>query len=100
MLRSEGYYVVEAENGAAALTLLEAGGMHVHAILTDLRMPVMDGLTFAKMLKGRARFSTIPIILLTATPIVNSWRARENFTALLTKPCALGVLMSTIEAVL
>lgn len=98
VLRSEGYCVVEAENGSAALSILEIEDMHVHAILTDLRMPVMDGLAFARTLKGRAQFSTIPIVLLTATPIANAWHAREYFAALLTKPCALSLLLSTIDA--
>ena len=42
MLRLGGFNVLEAGNGAQALELL-ADGYHVAAVVTDVRMPVLDG---------------------------------------------------------
>lgn len=42
-LRGAGYEVVEARDGADALARLDAGGLHL--ILSDVNMPVMDGLS-------------------------------------------------------
>ncbi len=44
----EGYNVLQAGQGAEALAVME--DQRVDVILTDLRMPVMDGLTFATAL--------------------------------------------------
>ncbi len=42
-LESEGYLVLEARNGAAALRLFRKDGKDVDLILTDVIMPVMNG---------------------------------------------------------
>jgi len=42
-LESEGYQVLLAHNGAAALRLFRKGGDEVDLILTDVYMPVMNG---------------------------------------------------------
>ncbi len=51
-----------AENGAAALALLEQRQPDI--VLTDLQMPEMDGLELTR--EVRARFPTVPVILMTA----------------------------------
>jgi signal transduction histidine kinase/CheY-like chemotaxis protein/AraC-like DNA-binding protein len=58
------YRVVQAENGRAALELARKDIPDL--ILTDLMMPEMDGLEFTRQLKGDARTSHIPVIMLTA----------------------------------
>ena len=51
LLEGEGYAVLEAEQGAKALELLrESSGRNIHLVLTDLRMPVMDGRQLAAAL--------------------------------------------------
>lgn len=46
LLRGHGYDVMTAPNGAAALDLLRV--TRPHAILLDMRMPIMDGREFAR----------------------------------------------------
>src|SRR5208283_481393 len=58
----EGYSVIEAENGAVALELLEK--QNVHLIILDIQMPVMDGLDFLTHL--RKSDHKIPVVLCTA----------------------------------
>lgn len=48
-LSAEGYNVSTASNGREALNILEAGGIDL--LLTDIRMPVMDGLALIENLK-------------------------------------------------
>lgn len=71
----------------------------VDVVLTDLRMPIMDGLEFATLLKNDSRFSSIPIVLLSATPLKNSWQALRVFDALLVKPCSFDVVVSAVQGV-
>jgi CheY-like chemotaxis protein len=95
----QGYRVLEASNGAEAYAMMQCPTAAVDVVLTDLRMPVMDGLEFARKVKSNSQLSAVPIVLLSATPMTNSWQARQIFDALLVKPCPLQLLVSTIEAV-
>ena len=54
---------VEAENGIDALGKLKEN--MVQLILTDWNMPEMDGLTFAKSVRGSDTFKSIPIVMIT-----------------------------------
>ncbi|WDZ96709.1 response regulator [Herbaspirillum sp. WKF16] len=94
-LQLHGYKVLETSNGAEALDALKTGRIHV--VLTDMRMPVMNGLDFAMRAKGCPEFSHIPIALLSATPLPNSASAAKLFDALLVKPCQMERLLRTID---
>ena len=60
-LRAEGYGILEAENGAEALDVMQR--KQVHLILMDIMMPVMDGVTAtAKIREGY----NVPVIFLSA----------------------------------
>jgi two-component system cell cycle sensor histidine kinase/response regulator CckA len=62
-LREEGYQVLDAPNGAAALELLNGPNpTHVDLVLTDLRMPVMDGRELAAVV-ARLR-PALPIVFM------------------------------------
>ena len=58
MLEQEGYTVVEAENGRAALERLRDGAPGV--ILLDLMMPEMDGFEFLTELRAQRRARRSP----------------------------------------
>lgn len=53
--------IVEAENGEEALNMIEA--IRPHLIITDIKMPVMDGLELLKKVKGRSDMKDIPVIV-------------------------------------
>lgn len=61
----DGFQVYGAENGKAALDLLEKIPRPPGLILLDLMMPVMDGQTFMKHLKDSSN-STIPVVIISA----------------------------------
>lgn len=58
------YKVIMAENGQIAKDILMENKCHIDLILTDLQMPVMDGLQLLKFVVEE--FSHIPVILNTA----------------------------------
>jgi two-component system chemotaxis response regulator CheY len=62
-LRGEGYAVIEAINGQDALSKLT--GQKVNLIISDVNMPVMDGITFVKNVKLLPAYRFTPIIMLT-----------------------------------
>jgi two-component system, chemotaxis family, chemotaxis protein CheY len=62
-LSGAGYDVVEAANGAEGLEKLS--GNRVHLIVSDVNMPVMDGIAFLKEVKANASYKFTPVIMLT-----------------------------------
>src|SRR5205807_228340 len=62
---SQGLLLVRADSGEEALRCLLKDDFAV--ILLDVRMPVMDGLQTAALIRGRERSRDTPIIFLTAS---------------------------------
>jgi two-component system chemotaxis response regulator CheY len=62
-LKSAGYDVIEACDGQDALGKLT--GQKVHLIISDVNMPVMDGITFVREVKKNASYKFTPVIMLT-----------------------------------
>ena len=60
-LTAEGYHVLQAENGRAALEVLRQN--EVHLVLMDIMMPELDGMAATSKLRETYN---IPVILLTA----------------------------------
>jgi two-component system chemotaxis response regulator CheY len=62
-LRNAGYSVVEAFDGKDALGKLD--GRKINLIVSDVNMPVMDGITFVKAAKQLPAYKFTPVIMLT-----------------------------------
>jgi len=62
-LRGAGYTVIEACDGKDAISKL--AGQKVNLIVSDVNMPVMDGITFVKNVKQMPAHRFSPIIMLT-----------------------------------
>lgn len=69
--RAGGIRSIGAESGAEAMILLDARrAMRLPSpdlVLTDLKMPEMDGLEFIENLRERAEMKDIPVFFLTST---------------------------------
>jgi two-component system chemotaxis response regulator CheY len=55
--------VLEAGNGAEALTVLKSH--EVDLILSDINMPVMDGLEFVRQMKQQGLAANVPVVMIT-----------------------------------
>ncbi|MCH7409434.1 response regulator [Belliella sp. DSM 111904] len=64
------FRILKANNGKDALQLLAV--QQVDLIISDIMMPVMDGIMFSRKLKSDLLYSHIPIILLTAKNNIQS----------------------------
>ncbi|MEH6578957.1 MAG: PAS domain S-box protein [Amphritea sp.] len=73
LLKNAGLYAAVANNGQEALQLIET--RHFDAVLMDVQMPVMDGLTATRELRKQERFKDLPIIAMTASVMVEDRNA-------------------------
>lgn len=62
-LKEAGFELIEAENGQEALDKLK--GQRLGIIVTDLNMPVMDGISFIKKARATPEARFVPILILT-----------------------------------
>jgi two-component system, chemotaxis family, chemotaxis protein CheY len=62
-LKGAGYDTIEASDGKDALGKI--GGRKVHLIISDVNMPVMDGISFVKEVKKLPEHRFTPVIMLT-----------------------------------
>jgi two-component system, chemotaxis family, chemotaxis protein CheY len=65
LLESDTVSVVSAPNGAVALDMLRSEPAHM--IMSDIEMPVMDGITFCEKLKNLSRLNAIPFVFVSGT---------------------------------
>ena len=98
--RIRGLTVIEADDGVDALKKL-AGG-HFDIILTDINMPVMDGLKLVKRVRGDEGLKEIPIVIIT-TEGAEEDRQRAlalGANAYITKPIQAPQVISKVKALL
>ena len=91
-LRRDGYHVVEAADGRAAIKALEAAG-RVDVMVTDVHMPHMDGLTLADTV--RASHPDLNVIFVSGYPVDHA--AMGPHSRLLSKPFARTDLMNLVS---
>jgi CheY-like chemotaxis protein len=101
MLRTEGYDVAEAEDGAAAFDMLEQDPLP-ELILLDVMMPGLNGWQVFERLREEPRLRCIPVVMLTAlAQRADVERAVElGVDGYLTKPFEPADLIHTIEETL
>jgi signal transduction histidine kinase/DNA-binding response OmpR family regulator len=76
VLEAEGYAVIEAEHGRAALDAMQAAVPGV--ILLDLLMPEMDGFEFLSVIRHQEAWRDIPVMIVTAKDMTEADRMRLN----------------------
>jgi len=94
------YHLIIAENGEEALR--KANSFFPEVIISDIMMPVMDGITLCKKIKENPRTSHIGIILLTAKSLTSQKieGIRVGADVYLTKPFDVELLEASIEHLL
>jgi CheY-like chemotaxis protein len=76
-VKADGWTVVEAANGRAALAQLEAGAAP-DAVLLDLMMPEMDGFEFLDEFRRSEKWRDIPVVIVTARELTGNERQQLN----------------------
>lgn len=99
-LTEEGYYVLEAEDGVQALELAKENLFD--AVIADVHMPRMDGLTLVKELRALTGYRFVPILMLTtdSNTDMKQQAAASGATGWLVKPFSPDRLLQTIKRVL
>lgn len=62
-LSSAGFEVLQAEDGQKGLDVLENEAVDI--VITDINMPVMDGIEFIKNVRSTGSHQSLPILILT-----------------------------------
>jgi len=75
MLRLEGYHVVSALSAETGLN--KAQQSHPHAIILDLRMPLIDGLQFLRTLRSKDDLARMPVAIVTGDYFLDDAVSRE-----------------------
>ncbi len=94
--RFKGARVVEAADGVDALKKLQTE--KIHMILTDINMPIMDGLKLVTLIRQNPSLKTLPIVIITTE---GASEDRERGLALganayISKPIQTAHLIKTI----
>jgi CheY-like chemotaxis protein len=64
VLKDEGYEVEVAENGEEALKMLAS--TQIDFVISDIYMPVMDGIRFHKAVRAIPEYATLPFLFVSA----------------------------------
>jgi CheY-like chemotaxis protein len=97
LLRAEGYDVVTASDGLEALSL--AASRAVDLVITDYKMPGMDGLELCARLHADPKLSRIPIVLTSATYSVRK-SLPAGVIAFIPKPIHFPLLLEKVRSTL
>ncbi len=92
-LQLEGYPVETASNGLEALRAVER--VRPSLVLLDMRMPIMDGWSFARELRRHG--VRVPIVVMTAAQSAECWAEEIDAAGYLAKPFELVDLLMAVE---
>lgn len=99
-LQGAGYKVIQACDGADGLT--KAKSNHVDLVVTDLNMPVMNGLSLIIELRKMPAYSGVPIVFLSteSDPEMKTKAKAAGATGWITKPFQQDQLIGIVKKVL
>lgn len=97
---AEIYQVYQAGNGEEALKIMDS--QEVDIVISDIMMPVMDGLQLCHQIKTDIRYSHIPVILLTARTTDEHILEglKDGADEYITKPFNMDILLLRITKIL
>lgn len=95
ILEDEGYAVIVAGNGQEALTQLDL--VQPQLIISDIMMPIMDGVALCRAVQKHPRHRHVPIVLTSAAKYPPRME-RPCFHAFLPKPFELDHMLTTVTS--
>ena len=102
LLRSNGFQVDTASNGAEALGKVQGGGTLPDLIVLDLVMPEMNGYDFCRRVKNDPKTKDLPVVMCSSKSeeFDHYWGLKQGADAYLNKPFEPNELLSTIKQLL
>lgn len=99
-LENEGYKVLVGVDGKDALKFLD--GTEIDLVITDLHMPVMDGIELIREIRKMEKYQRIPILFLTTeSQAAKKMEAKEaGATGWIIKPFVPAKLIAAINKVI
>ena len=99
VLRSGGMQILEAESGGEALELAQTNSPDF--VVTDIRMPGVDGLELCRRLRRSPATAKTPIVVVSGSADEQADEATAaGCDVVLAKPCSLALLLATIRQLL
>ena len=94
------YNVYTASDGGQALQVLS--DHNIHLVISDIMMPVMDGIELCRNIKADVQYSHIPVVLLTAKNTLTSkiQGLETGADAYIEKPFVMEYLLAQISSLL
>lgn len=99
-LQGAGYQVIQASDGADGLA--KAQSTPVDMVVTDLNMPVMNGLSLIQELRKLPTYQGVPIVFLTTESDIDTKKQAKDAgaTGWITKPFQKDQLLAVVKKVL
>lgn len=95
VLREEGYEVLEAADGAAALAM--ARERRPHLVIMDLRMPLMNGIEAIKALRADPTLAGLSILAMSAGTVLRAEATALPVNGLIDKPFDLDAVLARVQ---
>lgn len=102
LLKSNGFQVETASNGAEALEKVQIGGNLPNLIVLDIVMPEMNGYDFCRRVKNDPKTKDLPVVMCSSKSeeFDHYWGLKQGADAYLNKPFEPNELLSTIKQLL
>jgi DNA-binding NtrC family response regulator len=97
LLTAEGFHALPFASADSAWSAIESRQVQPDAVVSDIRMPGLDGMAFLRRLQDR--FPEIPVILVSAFPDDRTWSEALRIGALgvVPKPIRAGLLVRLLH---
>ena len=99
-LFAQQYHVYTARNGKQALNTIQKRDLDI--VITDVMMPVMDGIELTRRIKESEDYAQLPVVMLTAKTTDEDQNVgyETGADAYITKPFGMGDLQLRIESII
>jgi CheY-like chemotaxis protein len=98
-LADAGFEVLQADNGKTALEVARGSAVPVSLVISDISMPVMDGLELSR--RFRSLYPSVPILLISGNP---RWAGPDQSILdgeqILRKPFTVSSLLTAVTGML
>ncbi len=97
LLNYEGFHVVTAADGQAALDLLQTDGPRPSLIVLDGGMPIMDGFEFFNRQQQDPTLAGIPVLIYSGVADVSKWKEQGGPVAYCVKTWDMEELIRLVK---